>query len=696
MGLPPCSTPPVPPPDAPERNTETNGRVTIPYVREWVSKWAKMAQFNAAVVNGENVSKEWLHEVGFSQPIVVLDRASLGLSVPSIAVDDLVSVVGKDTPVPVMEVNSQCAAGNWSLERWMSYMKTPPVDRTQALTVPSFGHPALSSLITPPHFVNEVGWMETLWAKDRPMPPTQTFCVMATKDSFVDFRTSPGGATLWYSIVCGKQVVYVVRPTSDHLSKYKAWAKDKLATVCFGDVASGCEHIVLTAGSTLLVPPGWIYAIATLDQDAMAFQGHVLDSVDLAKQLACYAVDVDVYGQSQFPQHDDAMWHVACAHLARTGQDDVDLSALVRLLKPSVEATEIAKAHGFTSADSVLHALKSTVPTDSSGSDTSSSSSDSDSSSNDDSSLTSTVSDVDVEFPKFYKNNVRSAKYPLKVLTPLVIPKLQVGRTPLMTPTTSSKGTPKAKRKPRAKAAAEQWYFECSCGEKGSNYDDGKRMVQCEKCATWQHTDCAGIPDDSEPPAGYMCFQCHQIATHGDGTAAPAEWTVNCSCGIVAANYDDGCRMIACDLCNTWQHTLCAGIPNDCDPPDVYMCRNCKSAKKTRAKASPRAVKSPKAIKSPKARPQGRKPARKPPSSSEDDDDADDESPPVVVASSSSKRSSKRSKTTAMSPTSGENVRPVLKTSTVATIPVSKPKKPTSVRERLVKKLKMKPTWGRM
>ncbi|RHY29335.1 hypothetical protein DYB32_005224 [Aphanomyces invadans] len=357
----------------------------------------------------------------------------------------------------------------------MSYMKTPPVDRTQALTVPSFGHPALSSLITPPHFVNEVGWMETLWAKDRPMPP----------DSFVDFRTSPGGATLWYSIVCGKQVVYVVRPTSDHLSKYKAWAKDKLATVCFGDVASGCEHIVLTAGSTLLVPPGWIYAIATLDQDAMAFQGHVLDSVDLAKQLACYAVDVDVYGQSQFPQHDDAMWHVACAHLARTGQDDVDLSALVRLLKPSVEATEIAKAHGFTSADSVLHALKSTVPTDSSGSDTSSSSSDSDSSSNDDSSLTSTVSDVDVEFPKFYKNNVRSAKYPLKVLTPL-------------------------------------------------------------------------------------------IATHGDGTAAPAEWTVNCSCGIVAANYDDGCRMIACDLCNTWQHTLCAGIPNDCDPPDVYMCRNCK------------------------------------------------------------------------------------------------------------------------
>ncbi|RZC88140.1 hypothetical protein C5167_015944 [Papaver somniferum] len=50
------------------------------------------------------------------------------------------------------------------------------------------------------------------------------------------------------------------------------------------------------------------------------------------------------------------------------------------------------------------------------------------------------------------------------------------------------------------------------------------------------------------------------------------EWTVSCVCG---ATDDDGERMLACDGCEVWQHTRCAGI-NDSDAvPDQFVCGRC-------------------------------------------------------------------------------------------------------------------------
>ncbi|KAJ3310637.1 hypothetical protein HDV04_004880 [Boothiomyces sp. JEL0838] len=35
------------------------------------------------------------------------------------------------------------------------------------------------------------------------------------------------------------------------------------------------------------------------------------------------------------------------------------------------------------------------------------------------------------------------------------------------------------------------WYFSCSCGIIGDNYDDGTPIIACERCAVWQHILCA-------------------------------------------------------------------------------------------------------------------------------------------------------------------------------------------------------------
>lgn len=63
----------------------------------------------------------------------------------------------------------------------------------------------------------------------------------------------------------------------------------------------------------------------------------------------------------------------------------------------------------------------------------------------------------------------------------------------------------------------------------------------------------------------------------------PDNWTVRCECG---AQDDDGERMVACDICGVWQHTLCGvwqhtlcnGI-EDCEAvPPLFACRRCCSS----------------------------------------------------------------------------------------------------------------------
>ncbi|RHY39297.1 hypothetical protein DYB38_007769 [Aphanomyces astaci] len=515
--------------DTTEEISQLDGRGTITYVREWLSRWAKLDQFNAAVVNGENVTKEW--------------------------------------------VTSQRAVGDWSLGRWAAYVNTPSSERTQQLTVPSFSHAGLSRLITPPRFVRQVGWVESIWL----LHQTSTYCVMAPKDSFVDFDMNMGGSSMWYSVLRGKQVVYVVPPTSDNLAKFKLWSANHNPERCFGDVAASCAHVVLTGGSTLLIPPGWLYAVATLDQvDVVGFKGYFLESFNLPTHVECVAVERYLHGRSRFPQYDQALWHVACSHLK--AQEPTDMTALSRLLDPSAaDAGDIAIAHGFPSAASVLAALQSTAAASSSGSSSGgSSSSSSSSSSDDDDDDVSSGSEVDtVAYPKFVRENV-TTNVRLKVLTPLVIPILDAANL-----STNKSSSSKAKRKATKSSVVRYPYAD--------------------------------------------------LDTH---------------------------------------------------------------TKKAKDK-SPRA-----AVKSPKTQQPVRKPARKPPQPPSDDDDDDDDdqdvSPPSVVPSKK-QRSSKRAKRAAAAADGGENVRPVLKAAAaVATADVPKKKQPTSVRERLVKKLKMKPKWGRM
>lgn len=52
-------------------------------------------------------------------------------------------------------------------------------------------------------------------------------------------------------------------------------------------------------------------------------------------------------------------------------------------------------------------------------------------------------------------------------------------------------------------------------------------------------------------------------------------WTVRCKCG---ARDDDGERMVACDVCEAWQHTRCSGIEDAEAVPRFFVCDACCSS----------------------------------------------------------------------------------------------------------------------
>nr|XP_023897065.1 PHD finger protein MALE MEIOCYTE DEATH 1-like [Quercus suber]POE55257.1 phd finger protein male meiocyte death 1 [Quercus suber] len=49
-------------------------------------------------------------------------------------------------------------------------------------------------------------------------------------------------------------------------------------------------------------------------------------------------------------------------------------------------------------------------------------------------------------------------------------------------------------------------------------------------------------------------------------------WMVRCECG---AQDDDGERMVACDICEVWQHTRCCGIEDTETVPPLFVCSRC-------------------------------------------------------------------------------------------------------------------------
>ena len=116
-------------------------------------------------------------------------------------------------------------------------------------------------------------------------PKVQKYCLMSVAGCYTDFHIDFGGTSVWYHIIRGKKVFWLIPPTETNLKVYEQWTlSGKQSNVFFGDLVDKCGKVVLESGNTFLIPSGWIHAVFT-PEDSLVFGGNFLHSFAIEKQI---------------------------------------------------------------------------------------------------------------------------------------------------------------------------------------------------------------------------------------------------------------------------------------------------------------------------------------------------------------------------------------------------------------------------
>ncbi|XP_070612422.1 lysine-specific demethylase 7A isoform X2 [Erythrolamprus reginae] len=267
-------------------------------------------------MHGSQLTQRYLEKHGFDVPIMVpkLDGLGLRLPPPTFSVLDVEHYVGGDKVIDVIDVARQ-ADSKMKLHNYIKYFTNP--ERPKVLNVISleFSDTKMSELVEVPDIARKLSWVENYWPDDSvfPKPFVQKYCLMGVQDSYTDFHIDFGGTSVWYHVLWGEKIFYLIKPTNDNLAIYESWSSSVTQSeVYFGDKVDKCYKCVVKQGHTLFVPTGWIHAVLT-SQDCMAFGGNFLHNLNIGMQLRCYEMEKRLKTPDlfKFPFFEAICWFVA-------------------------------------------------------------------------------------------------------------------------------------------------------------------------------------------------------------------------------------------------------------------------------------------------------------------------------------------------------------------------------------------------
>ncbi|KAI1888397.1 hypothetical protein AGOR_G00184720 [Albula goreensis] len=267
-------------------------------------------------MHGSQVTQKYLEKQGFHYPISLsrIDGLGLQLPPPTFSVKDVERYVGSDKVIDVIDVARQ-ADSKMKLGEFVKYYYSP--NRPKVLNVISleFSDTKMAELVVVPDIAQKMSWVENYWPDDSffPKPFVQKYCLMGVKDSYTDFHIDFGGTSVWYHVLWGEKIFYLIKPTPANLALYEAWSSSpNQSEVFFGEKVDKCYKCVVRQGHTLLIPTGWIHAVLT-SQDCMAFGGNFLHNLNIGMQLRCYEMErrLKTPDLFKFPYFEAICWYVA-------------------------------------------------------------------------------------------------------------------------------------------------------------------------------------------------------------------------------------------------------------------------------------------------------------------------------------------------------------------------------------------------
>ncbi|XP_030041680.1 lysine-specific demethylase 2A isoform X2 [Microcaecilia unicolor] len=143
-------------------------------------------------------------------------------------------------------------------------------------------------------------------------PKVQKYCLMSVRGCYTDFHVDFGGTSVWYHILRGGKVFWLIPPTTHNLEMYENWLlSGKQGDIFLGDRVAECQRIELQQGYTFVIPSGWIHAVFT-PVDTLVFGGNFLHSFNIPMQLRIYSIEdrTRVPNKFRYPFYYEMCWYV--------------------------------------------------------------------------------------------------------------------------------------------------------------------------------------------------------------------------------------------------------------------------------------------------------------------------------------------------------------------------------------------------
>ncbi|EDL07486.1 PHD finger protein 8, isoform CRA_b [Mus musculus] len=264
---------------------------------------------------GSQLTVEFLEENSFSVPILVLKKDGLGMTLPSpsFTVRDVEHYVGSDKEIDVIDVARQ-ADCKMKLGDFVKYYYSGKREKVLNVISLEFSDTRLSNLVETPRIVRKLSWVENLWPEECVFerPNVQKYCLMSVRDSYTDFHIDFGGTSVWYHVLKGEKIFYLIRPTNANLTLFECWSSSSNQNeMFFGDQVEKCYKCSVKQGQTLFIPTGWIHAVLT-PVDCLAFGGNFLHSLNIEMQLKAYEIEkrLSTADLFKFPNFETICWYV--------------------------------------------------------------------------------------------------------------------------------------------------------------------------------------------------------------------------------------------------------------------------------------------------------------------------------------------------------------------------------------------------
>ncbi|CAL8349985.1 unnamed protein product, partial [Boreogadus saida] len=279
-------------------------------------------------MEGKDLTYEYIQRGGLRDPIIFEKPDGLGIKMPDpdFSVNDVKIFVGSRRMVDVMDVSTQKGT-EMSMAQWRRYYETPHAQRDKLYNVISleFSHTKLENLVKRPATVDMIDWVDNMWPRhlkerqrdstnsitDMQYPKVQKYCLMSVQGCYTDFHIDFGGTSVWYHILRGCKVFWLIPPTPQNLELYENWVlSGKQGDVFLGDRASDCQRIELKQGYTFIIPSGWIHAVYT-PVDTLVFGGNFLHSFNVPMQLHISSIEdrTRVPAKFRYPFYFEMCWY---------------------------------------------------------------------------------------------------------------------------------------------------------------------------------------------------------------------------------------------------------------------------------------------------------------------------------------------------------------------------------------------------